>query len=119
MTDFVKVFHLSPKEDHSGMDRTHVANINVTDMVAGNKSVEDILEMAFERTQNFGGSWSVGPSFGPGDLNSDYSVRTQVVAPLHTHGGKVYGLRSSMVGDEFEFDGKTYRCAPMGFEVVK
>jgi len=89
---------------HSVMHpRTHVATVK-TDSV----EVAEALEYAFRWTQNIHGSWSK-----PGTPDSNNNVT--VHAPLPEHNGMVYGLRSSMVGDEFIIDGKTYTVASHGF----
>lgn len=105
----VKVFHISPKEDFSGVARDHVAtvtwNLPGDDMTA--------LEYAYRWTQNLQDSWSI-KDMEHWDNNADVVVER----PLHVRDGRTYGLRSSMVGDEFEVDGVLYRCASCGFEKV-
>lgn len=82
----------------------------------------EALEFAFHRTQNIDGSWSQGLTLdnGRGFLvdNPDHHPAITVLAPLHQEGGKVYGLRSSMMGDVFEVEGRRYRVAMMGFEEI-
>jgi len=108
----VKVFYLEPKEDGSGMLRTHVANIKIDSQHETNIA----LEYAYRFTQNIEGSWSQGPIFEDGTANTDYRDFIEVVAPLEAHNGKIYGHRSSMSGDEFELDGDVYRVASFGFK---
>ena len=68
---------------------------------------EEALEYAFRWTQNISGSWSnkIGD-----DANDNVDV-------LH-YNNDGSGLRSSMVGDHFRVDGKTFEVAPFGFEEV-
>jgi hypothetical protein len=79
--------------------------------------VETALDFAFRRTQNIEGSWSRGPSLGD-QANGDFHPSINRIAPLHEIDGKTYGLRSSMVGDFFEIDGKRYVCADFGWKVA-
>lgn len=109
----VRVFHIEPREDQSGVDRVHVANITTYHT---NREMQ--LEDAYVRTQNINGSWSRGQLFENGSENLDYNECIERVAPLHEYKGKIYGLRSSMMNDEFEIDGELYRCAMIGFEKV-
>ena len=116
MMAVVKVFHISPVEgatpsDPWKIERTHVANIHVEQ-----GDTEWMLEQAYVRTQNIRGSWSRGPNFEDGEINMDFNSNIQVIAPLEVYEGKTYGHRSSMVGDEFELNGKIYRCDTIGFE---
>ncbi len=108
----VKVFYLSPKEDFSGIVRTHVANIKIDSQ----NETDTALEYAYRFTQNIEGSWSKGPIFEDGTANTDYREFIEVVSPLEAHNGKIYGHRSSMSGDEFELDGDVYRVASFGFK---
>jgi hypothetical protein len=114
----VKVFYISPKEDFSGVDRVHVANVRVDE----SWSIENALEFAYRRTQNIMGSWSMGSriSDGFGDFidNGDFSTAVDVMAPLRMYNGRAMGHRSSMPNDEFELNGDTYRCDTFGFQPV-
>ena len=77
-------------------------------------------EYAYRWTQNLMGSWSIKD--GNGDNNDD----VKRIAPLHNIDGQEFGLRSSMMGDEFIVhddnawedcgQGSVYECAMMGFE---
>ena len=116
MNTQIKVFYLSPKEDFSGIVRTHVANIRIDSQYENEGATEIALEYAYGSTQNIHGSWSQGPFFADGTSNDDYRDFIDVVAPLEMYEGKVYGHRSSMTGDEFEFNGEVYRVANYGFK---
>lgn len=94
-----------------------VAAIEVDDPAAA-ADVEACLERAWRLTQNLNGSWSRGPFMDDGSPNGDYSAAITVCAPLHIHNGKVYGLRSSMVGDVFEIDGQYFAVDVVGFELL-
>ena len=86
-------------------DADHVATVN-----APHNNVEDALEYAFRWTQNIEGSWSMG-------IGADRNRCVHVIAPLQVVNGRVYGLRSSMVGDTFVTEnGDRYRCAAFGFK---
>ena len=121
MMAVVKVFHISPVEgatpsDPWTIERTHVANVHVNQEGDVEWITEVILEQAYCLTQNIRGSWSRGPNFEDGEINMDFNSNIQVIAPLEVYEGKTYGHRSSMVGDEFELNGKIYRCDTIGFE---
>jgi hypothetical protein len=85
----------------------HVATVESS---ASDESAEHRLETAWMRTQNIRGSWSIK------DGNPDNHDSVTVRAPLHVVNGETYGLRSSMVGDEFVLDGVSYIVAGCGFE---
>ena len=82
---------------------TDVANVN-----AFPYDLNEALEYAWRYTNNVMGSWSkkIGE-----DANDDVEVLYQRKDGM--------GLRSSMVGDHFIVDGKTYKVAFAGFEEVK
>ena len=72
----------------------------------------EALEYAYRYTNNVDGSWSM-------KIGADANDNVTVVAPLHVHEGRTYGLRSSMIGDRFYVkDGEAYSVAIMGFEVL-
>jgi len=85
---------------------THVATVNATRHAT---TVEQALDFAYRWTQNIDGSWS---KYGSPDWHEDVTLR----AELPVHQGRTLGLRSSMVGDRFVIDGKTYVCAAFGFK---
>ena len=97
----VQVFHIN------GGERVHVANVEVPN----GTSASDACEFAYRWTQNIMDSWSM-------KMPEDGNDAVTVIAALPSHGGKTYGLRSSMMGDEFVYDGKTYYCATFGFKEV-
>lgn len=74
---------------------------------APTKDIDQALEYAYRWTQNISGSWSrkIGE-----DANDNVEV-------LH-YNNDGSGLRSSMVGDEFIVNGKTFKVAMFGFEEV-
>lgn len=92
----------------------HVATVTAPDSYDTNQA----LEYAFSKTQNIDGSWSRGRVFEDGSNNHDYDPNITVVKLLEEHDGKVYGHRSSMMGDIFELNGKRHRVAALGFEEI-
>ena len=89
-------------------DGIHTASV---DTPPEYQSHEDMLEYAWRWTNNIEGSWSR-----PG--NPDYNPKVTVHAPLPVHDGKVYGHRSSMMGDLFKIGDRSYIVAMMGFREV-
>lgn len=79
------------------------------------EDAEHALEQAYFHTQNIEGSWSRGKTFEDGTPNGDFFAGTEVLVPLMEHDGRVYGHRSSMIGDAFAVDGELYICATFGF----
>lgn len=104
-----KVFH----NDGFGA-LTHVADIDLPDGLTD----EVALNSAWRFTQNIEGSWSRGERFDDGTLNGDYCPRVRRLVPLPVLDGTLYGLRSSMVGDVFEIEGRSFRVASIGFEPI-
>lgn len=88
----------------------------------GERVGTEALEYAYFRTQNLEGSWSKGPTIewdGATHNNGDFSEDITVMAPLHEgRDGKVYGLRSTSVGDQMLMGTVKYRVANFGFEAV-
>ena len=82
----------------------------------------DSLEAAYHMTQNIMGSWSkTRLVFDENDRlvkNEDFHPEVQVMAPLHVHNGREYGLRSTMVNDTLVRDGVKYRVAVFGFNQI-
>ena len=82
----------------------------------------DSLETAYHMTQNLMGSWSkTRLVFNQNDElveNGDFHPEVQVMAPLHVHNGREYGLRSTMVNDTMVKDGVKYRVAMVGFDQI-
>jgi hypothetical protein len=105
----VKVLHKQESE------LVHVANITVADGLDQFAA----LEKAYFHTQNIlHGSWSIGATFDDGEANRDYDACIERIAQLPEHGGRTYGLRSSMIGDIFEIEGARFVCASFGFEAA-
>lgn len=103
----VDVYHADVLTD----ELTHVATVE-----ADAANDEAALNMAYRLTQNWRGSWSRGPVFeDTGERNPDHHPAVTRQAPLWELNGKVYGLRSSMVGDRFVINGTAYRVSPVGF----
>jgi len=88
MSQTCKVFH---RED--GL--VHVATVRIPEGF----STDEALEYAYRWTQNIEGSWSM-------KIGADANDNVDVELPLHERNGKVYGLRSSMLYDVIELDGK-------------
>lgn len=79
----------------------------------------DCLELAWRGTNNVEGSWSRGEKFADGTYNRDFSRDVTVLVGLPTDAdGNEIGLRSSMVGDVFVLDGRSYKVVSYGFEPV-
>jgi hypothetical protein len=89
----------------------HVADISIE----ADMDVYDALEHAYARSQNIEGSWSRGPVIN-GQQNLDFDANIKRIAPLPVHDGRVYGLRSSSVGDVLCLDGRAYDVAGFGFK---
>ena len=89
---------------------THKSNIpyNAAEVNTPTNDINEALNYAFRWTQNISGSWS-------NKIGDDANDNVKVL--YHNFDGS--GLRSSMVGDEFLADGKTFKCMPLGFEEVK
>lgn len=105
----IEIHHAS----HEGTgDFVHVAN--VCDHTEG-AGINDSLEYAWLRTNNIHGSWSRG-EFIDGAPNGDYSSDVERIVALPVVEGKLFGLRSSMMGDVFVIDGKRYVVASFGFK---
>jgi hypothetical protein len=105
----VQVYHL----DFGKPPAVLVAEITVDKPTS---EIERALDIAYMRTQNIGGSWSMGPYLPGGDTNVDFHGSIRRIAPLHVLEGRSYGLRSSMVGDVLVVDGDAYRVVAFGFE---
>ena len=93
--------------------------ITVAEIDAGSRTEDDALEYAYRVTQNLEGSWSKGPTIewdGEVHKNGDYNDDITVVAPLHEgQDGKVYGLRSTSVGDVLQIGRRQYEVAAFGW----
>lgn len=105
---------MEPKFDNVSVyfDGKLVAQVRVDQGI----SVEAQLEQAWRATQNIEGSWSRGQRFEDGTPNRDFNPFVTVIEPLPIHNGKIYGHRSSMMGDRFRLEGVDYVVAMMGFE---
>lgn len=89
----------------------------------GDRTGDDALEYAFERTNNISGSWSRPATFEfRGEIceNLDYSEDVTIMAalPVSERTGETMGLRSTSVGDQMLFEGKKYKVMPFGFKEV-
>ena len=81
------------------------------------------LDYAYRWTNNLEGSWSkkelwLFDSSNKMVENGDFNVDVEVVAPLPKVDGKLFGLRSSMMGDKFVVNGKEFAVATFGFDEV-
>lgn len=90
---------------------TRVAEVEVSDATPHLEG----LDLAYAHTQNIGGSWSRGPTL-DGERNPDYNAGVAVLAPLPTHDGRTYGIRSTSVGDILEVNALFFQVASIGFE---
>lgn len=74
---------------------------------------KEACEYAYRWTQNIMDSWSHPEGV------EDKNPNVEIVGELPVRGDKVYGLRSSMMGDRFYVeDGDAYECAMVGFEAL-
>ena len=83
----------------------------------------EALDYAYRWTNNLEGSWSkkepwLYDSSNKMFENGDFNVDVEVVAPLEKIDGKVFGHRSSMMGDKFVVNGKEFAVATFGFNEV-
>lgn len=98
----ITVYHRTAENTY---DRVAVVEAPMNDEMAA-------LEYAYRYTNNVDGSWSK-------KIGADANDNVTVVAPLHVHEGRTYGLRSSMIGDRFYVKGgEAYSVAMMGFKVL-
>jgi len=105
---------------HSAFEETArtVAFVDV-----GDRTGEDALEFAYERTNNIAGSWSREAEFEfRGELvkNPDFCESVTVMAelPVSKRTGEVMGLRSTSMGDRMLLGTETYEVMPFGFKKV-
>lgn len=108
----IDVFHreLTNELDERGFS-TYTLDWVATVKIPEGMSVEDGLEYAYRWTQNTDGSWSrrIGNDSNPNVV----CYKTKQIK------GRIYGLRSSMVGDVFVVDSdmdQQYKVAMFGFE---
>lgn len=117
----IKVFY----KDWENQEHCHVADVEIPADALIDHMIMTALEYAYRWTQNIDGSWSMGeniPDYRDPRLmvdNPDFNPNVTVVQPLPVIDGKTWGHRSSMIGDEFEVDGKRYRVATFGFDKVE
>ena len=122
----VNVYHREYNESDNISFYKLVAKINVTveelkskDFMSGGDNENDVnpyLNYAWRYTNNILGSWSKND----GEYNPDFSPFVEVLGEYPIgRDGKEYGLRSSMVGDIFEIDGKEWIVAPVGFKMLE
>ena len=105
----IDVFHREFQDLTNEWTYDFVATVKVPEGM----SEQDGLEYAYRWTQNTDGSWSrkIGQ-----DANTNVAVYVSKMI-----NGRLYGLRSSMVGDMFVVDSdfdKQYKVAMFGFEPV-
>lgn len=98
---------------------TQVALVDLSAAEFDNMSAEDALEYAWRWTQNLAGSWSM-------KLAEDANDLVTVTADLHRVDGKVYGLRSSDLGDIIQIEDSvltdangSYTVEAVGFKKVE
>lgn len=77
----------------------------------GDRKGNGALEYAYRWTQNIQDSWSM-----KGDEDGNDAVT--VMAPLEQHNGRVYGLRSTSMGDHMLLGNKKYKVAAVGFKEI-
>lgn len=99
---------------HSAFEDTP---ITVAEVETTHTDVDEALEYAYRWTNNVMGSWSrPEKTFENGEPNGDYNPFVTTLAPLHEGG---MGLRSTSMGDYMIVDGKKYKVAAFGFELVE
>jgi hypothetical protein len=118
----VDVFHADFGDTGPTGTFTRVA---VVDAVDGTDVMteSEALDYAYRWTNNLEGSWSkkepwLYDSSNKMFENGDFNVDVEVVAPLEKIDGKVFGHRSSMMGDKFVVNGKEFAVATFGFDEI-
>lgn len=109
-----KVFHKNELGQFA-----QVALVDLSDAEFDNMSVTDALEYAWRWTQNIAGSWSM-------KLAEDANDRVTVTAEFPTYMGRVYGHRSSDLGDIIQIEDSvltdadgSYTVEAVGFKKVE
>ena len=94
---------------------SQVAAVDLSDAEFDNMTRDDALEYAWRWTQNLAGSWSM-------KLAEDANDRVTVTAEFPQYMGRVYGHRSTDLGDLIVLEGSmelgadgTYEVAAIGF----
>ena len=94
----------------------------VAEIYVGDWTGDKALDYVYRATQNIEGSWSKGEKIEwDGEVydNPDYDENITLIAPLKVaEDGKVYGHRSTSMGDQIILGGKTYEVAAFGFKEV-
>ena len=82
--------------------------------VGPNLSGMDALEYAFRATQNYPELWNTGPYLSNGEPNSEYNLDVTFIGDEKD----ATEVRSTVVGDELQYEGKRYRVDEYGFKLV-
>ena len=120
----VDVFHADFDDTGPTGTFTKVAVVAADPVSASPVTTEsEALDYAYRWTNNLEGSWSkkvvwLYDSSNKMFENGDFNVDVEVVAPLPKVNGKVFGHRSSMMGDKFVVNGKEFAVAMVGFDEV-
>ena len=120
----VDVFHADFDDTGPTGTFTKVAVVTADPVSASPVTTEsEALDYAYRWTNNLEGSWSkkmawLYDSSNKMFDNGDFNVDVEVVAPLPKVDGKVFGLRSSMMGDKFVVNGKEFAVATFGFDEI-
>ena len=120
----VDVFHADFDDTGPTGTFTKVAVVTADPVSASPVTTEsEALDYAYRWTNNIEGSWSkkepwLFDSSNKMVENGDFNVDVEVVAPLPKVDGKVFGLRSSMMGDKFVVNGKEFAVATFGFDEI-
>ena len=120
----VDVFHADFDDTGPTGTFTKVAVVTADPVSASPVTTEsEALDYAYRWTNTLEGSWSkkvawLYDSSNKMFDNGDFNVDVEVVAPLPKVDGKVFGLRSSMMGDKFVINGKEFAVATFGFDEV-
>ena len=120
----VDVFHADFDDTGPTGTFTKVAVVTADPVSASPVTTEsEALDYAYRWTNNLEGSWSkkvawLYDSSNKMFENGDFNVDVEVVAPLPKVDGKVFGLRSSMMGDKFVVNGKEFAVATFGFDEI-
>ena len=77
----------------------------------GDRTGTEALEYAYRWTQNIMDSWSMKGA-------QDGNPNVTVMAPLEQHNGRVYGLRSTSMGDHLLLGNVKYEVAAVGFKQI-
>lgn len=122
----IKIIHAAFEDEP-----VHIANYKLTVadhvfLMTDKNKTEDLLQSAYKGTQNIHDSWSNPSAIGMEyDYNIDKLANVDVLKPLPVVKGKIYGHRSTSVGDYMivqyqDLDVESlYICENVGFRLIQ